>query len=398
VIGSGDQPGPEVLERGTLMIRHSTNVWLAVLAAGIGAVAAAQQTEPAKPRLELSAQEWNFGEVWQGLPVKHEVKVTNAGTAPLTITVTSSCGCTVPTPPKSPLDPGESGTMTISYDAAHRRGPANQTLTIATNDPERATVSFVVRGEVKPTYDVTPVDVLNFARLYQDSQESRALQIINRYSGKMSLQLKEGLETPGFSVELKELEPGRRYELSARTRPPLAAGVVRRDVLLETGLEVMPEIRVLIAATVEAPITVLPDKLVWPRNLVSPIDKVLRVSYAPGHPVRVVEAHASDPAITVTIHDVPPTPRTAQPGGEKPQTQPAPDEPMQEIVVRLPATTPAPGADLAAIELRTDSKDPAYEKITIAVHIAGPAEGTAAPHAAPTTQPTPTSAPAPTTP
>ena len=142
------------------MIRHSTNVWLAVLAAGIGAVAAAQQTEPAKPRLELSAQEWNFGEVWQGLPVKHEVKVTNAGTAPLTITVTSSCGCTVPTPPKSPLDPGESGTMTISYDAAHRRGPANQTLTIATNDPERATVSFVVRGEVKPTYDVTPVDVL----------------------------------------------------------------------------------------------------------------------------------------------------------------------------------------------------------------------------------------------
>jgi hypothetical protein len=71
---------------------------------------------------------------------------------------------------------------------------------------------------------------------------------------------------------------------------------------------------------------------------------------------------------------------------------------MQEIVVRLPATTPAPGADLAAIELRTDSKDPAYEKITIAVHIVGPAEGTAAPHAAPTTQPTPTSAPAPTTP
>ncbi len=380
------------------MIRHTANVCLAILAAGIGAVGAAQETKPAGSRLELSAQEWNFGEVWQGLPVKHEVKVTNAGTAPLTINVTSSCGCTVPTRPKSPLEPGESDTMTISYDAAHRRGPANQTLTIATNDPEHAAVAFVVRGDVKPAYDVTPVDNLNFARLYQDSQESRAIQIINRYTGKMSLRLKEGLETPGFSVELKELEPGMRYELSARTRPPLAAGVVRRNVLLETGLEVMPEIHVLIAGSIEPPIAVYPDRLVWPRNLVSPIDKVLRVSCAPGHPVRVVEAHATDPAITVTIREVPPTPQTAQPGGEKSQTQPAPDQPMQEVVVHLPATTPAPDTDLAAVELRTDSKDPAYEKIEIAVHIVGPPEGTAAPHAAPTTRPMPTSAPAPAAP
>ncbi|NLG41633.1 MAG: DUF1573 domain-containing protein, partial [Phycisphaerae bacterium] len=47
------------------------------------------------PRLELSPTALEFGEVWQGERAAGEFTVRNVGTAPLTLTLKSSCGCTV---------------------------------------------------------------------------------------------------------------------------------------------------------------------------------------------------------------------------------------------------------------------------------------------------------------
>ena len=65
--------------------------------------AAAQVTEPAEatsqptkeapingPRLELSSTEFNFGDVWEGQPVKGEFSVKNTGTEKLTLRVKSA--------------------------------------------------------------------------------------------------------------------------------------------------------------------------------------------------------------------------------------------------------------------------------------------------------------------
>ena len=70
---------------------------------------------------------------------------------------------------------------------------------------------------------------------------------------------------------------------------------------------------------------------------------------------------------------------------------------MQEIFVHLPPGAPPADGDQIRIELRTDSRDPAFEKIEVPVQIVGAPMGTPAPRAAPTTRrtPTPTVAPAP---
>jgi len=368
-------------------------VWVVcVLSSVVVRPAVAQDTKPSGgPRLEISATEWNFGDVWQGTPLRFEVRLTNTGDAPLTLEPKSSCGCTVPTRPKSPLAPGESDQMVISYDAVRRRGPAHHTVTLTTNDPQRPTVMITVRGTVKPIYDVSPTDNLTFGRLFQDADEVRRVEIINRYVDQMELRLRQGVEIPGFALELKELEPGRRYELSARTRPPLDVGLIRREVVLETGLSVLPEIRVVLFATVQPPIAVSPDKLTWPRNLVSPLETVLRALHAPGHPVRIVEARATHPAIAVAIRDVGEKVASAPHAGT---TAPAARyiEPVctQEIIVHLPAGVSAPESGDVVIELLTDSENPAFQKITIPVRVVGP-KGSApqAPATAPTQQPVP---------
>jgi hypothetical protein len=181
---------------------------------------AAQDESPAPPapapRAEVSTQEWNFGVAWQGQPLKQDVVVKNVGTATLEITdVSSTCGCTVPTRPKSPLAPGESSTMSISYDSARRVGKANHTVTLITNDPTQRSIPIKLFGEVKPLYEVEPKEGLTFGQLYQKSSETREVTIVNRYTEPLRLQLKAGQDFGPFDIALQELDAGQRYRLTA---------------------------------------------------------------------------------------------------------------------------------------------------------------------------------------
>ena len=69
----------------------------------------------------------------------------------------SSCGCTIPTYPKHPIRPGETGTIDVTYDTAGRpAGAFDKTiLLITTAQPERITLH--IRGEaVAMTQQGTP--------------------------------------------------------------------------------------------------------------------------------------------------------------------------------------------------------------------------------------------------
>ena len=79
-----------------------------------------------------------------------EFKFTNEGNAPLIITrASSSCGCTAPTYPKSPIAPGESGVISVTYHAKGRPGGFSKNITIYTNVPEEK-IKLIISGNVIP--------------------------------------------------------------------------------------------------------------------------------------------------------------------------------------------------------------------------------------------------------
>ncbi|MCO5266262.1 MAG: DUF1573 domain-containing protein [Lentimicrobium sp.] len=47
--------------------------------------------------------------------------------------MSSSCGCTVPDFPKTPIKPGESHKIDVKFDSEGRRGYQNKTITIVSN-------------------------------------------------------------------------------------------------------------------------------------------------------------------------------------------------------------------------------------------------------------------------
>lgn len=325
-----------------------------------GAIAGAQVDSPTAtgvgPKLEISQTDWDFGEVWQGAPVTIDVTLKNVGDQPLTIDVRTSCGCTAPTRPKSPLPPGEQDVMKIKYDATHRRGPTNQTVTIMTNDPSHANVPFRVTGTVKPAYELAPVDSLAFGRIYQDTQSTKVVELTNLHPDPMALRIKDGQNFGPFDLRVEPREPGRKFAISAATKNPMPVGTSRVELVLETGLAELKEITVSVYATVQAPIVVHPSRLFLPRNSVAPLKHTLRVQHAPGQAIRVVEVRTSVPEITAEIQETP----KSDPVG-----------PQQLIQVTLPPGSAVPDIGELAVELITDSADPAFAKLVVPVRVVG---------------------------
>lgn len=74
----------------------------------------------------------------------------NEGMAPLVLSnVRASCGCTTPTWTKEPVEPGQTGSITVTYNPNGRPGRFQKTVTITSNATE-ATKKVYIKGEVIP--------------------------------------------------------------------------------------------------------------------------------------------------------------------------------------------------------------------------------------------------------
>ena len=90
---------------------------------------------------------FNFGEIEQGTPVSHEFTFKNTTKQTILITnVRASCGCTATNYTKTPIKPGETGTVTATYNARNG-GNFNKTVTVTTNDSDVKKV-LKIKGKV----------------------------------------------------------------------------------------------------------------------------------------------------------------------------------------------------------------------------------------------------------
>ena len=86
------------------------------------------------PVIEFEKDIHDFGKVIQGEKVSFGFKFKNTGNADLVIAqVNSSCGCTVPKFPKTPVKPGDENVITVMFDSQDRKGVQNKTITVASN-------------------------------------------------------------------------------------------------------------------------------------------------------------------------------------------------------------------------------------------------------------------------
>ena len=340
-----------------------TRRWISLLA--LGALLAASgvldvQGDPQSgPRLQLSQREWDFGQVWTGDPCRIDIGIKNVGDAPLKILdIKSSCGCTAAEPGKRELAPGESDTMMVTYDTKKTAKAVKHTVTLVTNDPVEPEIRFGLHGEVWNAFDPQPSPALSFGRVQSTSRKSKAIVLTSNLKEKVYPQLRPvGPDVP-FEIKLEELEPGLKYRLSARIKPPLKLGDNRVKAVIETGVERLATMSFSVSARAMERVSVWPERLRVVPSQKKAGTRTLRINYLEDQPVDVTEILCDLPSVTVQ---------------RLPRQRPTAYSEFGAIQLRIsvPPFSEFPEAGVT-LEIHTNDPDPKFQKFVVLIEKVDP--------------------------
>jgi len=103
------------------------------------------------PSFKFESELHDFGKIVQGETVSFPFKFTNVGKSDLIISdVSTSCGCTVPSFPKSPIHPGQDGVIKVSFNSAGKHGFQSKNIVIVSNTQPN-TFMLRIKAEVTMT-------------------------------------------------------------------------------------------------------------------------------------------------------------------------------------------------------------------------------------------------------
>lgn len=271
------------------MLRAILVIGSVVVLGGWAGVGLAQGIPPAAPKVVLSQDSWNFGEVWHLEKPRLTIQIRNAGTADLRIEpIQSTCGCAVAHVQRDVLPPGESTFFHMRFDTKGKQREVEATLIINSNDPERPTIHFRTHGFVKRAVNVDPDGGLAIRCREGKAGLTMKARLENQTPEPMKLKL-SGTTLPDLlEVELKEVHAGLAYEVAAWTKNDLPPGIVRGTLRFDTGLEREKTYEVNVRIQVVAPLDPSPPVL-WldPAEGTGPTERMVNVFYYGTEPIAV---------------------------------------------------------------------------------------------------------------
>lgn len=101
--------------------------------------------------IKFDKEVYDFGQCNEGDVIKKTVEFTNTGKLPLVINQAyGSCGCTIPTYDKEPVQPGKKGKIEIEFNSANKPGANTKSVMVEANtNPPITTIVFSVKVNSK---------------------------------------------------------------------------------------------------------------------------------------------------------------------------------------------------------------------------------------------------------
>ncbi|MVN22729.1 DUF1573 domain-containing protein [Mucilaginibacter arboris] len=99
--------------------------------------------------LKFDKEIYDFGKIKAGDKVSYSYSFVNAGKSPLIITdAVASCGCTIPSWPKKPINPGAKEAIKVIFNSEGKSGLIDKQITITANTVPAQTLVHLI-GEVE---------------------------------------------------------------------------------------------------------------------------------------------------------------------------------------------------------------------------------------------------------
>jgi hypothetical protein len=86
------------------------------------------------PKMIFADTNFDFGKITEGAKVSHVFIYKNTGEGDLVISnATASCGCTKPSYTHQVKHPGDTGTISVTFDSSNKSGKVVKSITISSN-------------------------------------------------------------------------------------------------------------------------------------------------------------------------------------------------------------------------------------------------------------------------
>ncbi len=230
----------------------------------------------AQPRAEYPQPEVRLGDVHWHVPVQARFEVRNMGSHPLTITdVRTDCGCTAAAWSRSAVAPGQSATITATFDAATLGTFVKQVrvLTDADAEPRYLRLSGrVVADRVKQAgefpYSIgnlrLSTDNIEFDEVHEGEIQHREIYV---YNGSSANYMPELMHLPKYLTAYAEPEvvrPGKigKIHLSLASHELHAMGLTQTSIYLArfSGDKVGRDNEIGLSATLVPDVTLTPQE------------------------------------------------------------------------------------------------------------------------------------------
>jgi len=256
--------------------------------------AAAAATNGIGPKIQFASLVHDFGRARSGESIHHTYTFTNTGDAPLIIkSVQPQCGCTAAGEWTRQVEPGQAGRIPIQFNTHGYNGPVFKQTTVNCNVADQPAIFLQIKGTVyRPIEFTPPMTVLNISP--DEDVVSALVTITNNTDEPLALTAPES-NNRIFAAELKTNVPGKGYQLTVTTVPPLPMGNVQGQISLRTGWTNPMAISFPVVANVQPAVLAIPSYMTLaPGPLEKAVTNSISVRNQSTNAVRL-----SDPAVSL---------------------------------------------------------------------------------------------------
>jgi hypothetical protein len=213
------------------------------------------------PRIEFEKTVYDFQRAQSGEEISYDFPFKNTGDETLEIrNVKVTCGCTTSGDWTRLVEPGETGKIPLTLKTRGYKGKTTKTIRVYTNDKRRSMVNLKFTGNCWQAIQMTP-RTASFGRVTDpDIEETRTVKITNNLPEPLQI-LGVACDSNAFDTEIRDVDPGKEYELVVTTTPPLKMGSNKAMVRITTSNPINPVVNVMAVCYVMPPIHVAPNPL-----------------------------------------------------------------------------------------------------------------------------------------
>ena len=288
----------------------------------------------------------DFGRLQSDNIASHDFAFTNIGNEVLKIMdVQSSCGCAAVTNWQREIAPGEAGALHVLFNTGGMAGLVRKNLWVVSNDTNQPSVALQIAAYVWKWIDAMPtIAAFNFGPNLQTNR-TMVIRLVSNLEEPVTLSSPQ-CASAAFTVRLETVTPGKEFDLYVTVNPPLDPGSLSVPIIIKTSSPKMPELNIPAYAMVQPALTVSPNRIRLPAEILEPKQVVVSILNNSSNAVSL-----SDPEINAA--------------GAKVELREIQAGKVSRLVVTFPAGYQIPSNQ--AIELQVKSTHPRLPLVKVPV-------------------------------